>query len=138
MPSLTHTGTSANSTRSRRVCRLVAGVCVVGVFDLALTIHFMTTTGMHEVNPVARSIALTSPGLLVLFKAALTALSAGILMRVRDRASAEVGAWLAAAVMLALSAQWARVIAVDPGALLAPPTGLTVTLGAADPGHPSF
>lgn len=96
------------SGRGRRVAALACAVAAIGMIDLSLTVGFMATTGLPEGNPLARQLASTGPLILVCFKIVTVALNAGILLGLRRRGSAEVGAWLSLVIMLAMLGQWAR------------------------------
>jgi len=93
--------------RALRVTNLVTAATVMQVMDLALTLTFMTTAGMEELNPIALRIAqdLGSLGL-VTFKLGCMAVMAGGLLWVRHRASAELGAWVCVAVLTMLCVHW--------------------------------
>jgi len=100
------------SLRSRRVLLLLVATAIMCMVDLALTLTYVTSVGMVEVNPVARAVmALGSPAAVALWKIALTAFSVGVLFRFRATRTAEIGAWAGALVMLCLSLHWARYVA---------------------------
>jgi len=92
---------------------LIAAVAVMQCFDLSLTLAFMRTMGMLELNPLARWVAAGGgPLALIVFKAATMSLCAGILISLRRRRSAEIGACVACAVMVLLSARWVDQIGI--------------------------
>ncbi len=101
------------ATRSLRVIVLVSITVVLGVLDLALTIHYMGTIGLPEANPLARLLAEISPGLLVAGKLALVAINAGLLLALVKQRSAEIGAWVSCIVLVALTIHWTNYIAAD-------------------------
>jgi uncharacterized BrkB/YihY/UPF0761 family membrane protein len=93
--------------RSLRVTILLLATCLMCLADLALTLTFVTTTGMLEANPLARSVMEhNSPGLVVVWKLATMVLGLGILYWIRRNKWAEVGSWVCFAVMAALSIHW--------------------------------
>lgn len=93
--------------RSRRVVTLAAGIVLLSLLDLVMTLTFLTHVGMEEANPLARGImAYGSPVLLALWKAACVGLTVGILFTFRRTRQAEVGAWVCALVMGWLTVRW--------------------------------
>lgn len=101
--------TRAEVRRGRRVLWLALAVLIMSAVDLALTLTYVTTTGMVEVNPVARHVmSLNSPALLAVWKAATLGLGLGIMVRYRHTRAGEAGVWIAAGVLLALMVHWVR------------------------------
>ncbi len=97
--------------RSSRVIVLLALVAIMSVVDLYLTILYITHTGMNEINPLARAMMeYKSPALLGLWKVATVTLGVGILSFIRHKRSAEVGAWVACAVLGMLMNHWLHYI----------------------------
>lgn len=97
--------------RSFRVVLLLAAIGAMSAIDLYLTILFLTHTGMPEANPLARAlISYQSPLVLAAWKFLTVAVCAGILYLVRHRRSAELGAWVGAAVLAGLMSHWVRFI----------------------------
>lgn len=95
--------------RPVRVVLLGAAIAAMSVVDLYLTLLYLTNTGMSEANPVARAIiAYQSPAVLGVWKALTVALCVGILYLIRERRSAELGAWIGALVLGWLMVHWAR------------------------------
>ncbi|MCA9303329.1 MAG: hypothetical protein KC996_04340, partial [Phycisphaerales bacterium] len=85
----------AAGTRPFRVITLVVMIAVMSVVDLYLTILYVTHTGMSESNPLARAMmGYQSPAILALWKLATVVLSLGILVMIRTKRSAEIGAWI--------------------------------------------
>jgi hypothetical protein len=99
--------------RGVRVCILLAAACILGTYDLALTLLFSTTVGMVEMNPLARAImrVYDSPWMLSAWKVLTMGLSAWIIYRVRHRRIGEAAAWIAFLVLVVLSLHWARFVA---------------------------
>ena len=96
-------------SRQVRVWALVAVIVVLSGFDLSRTLHHQARSTMAEANPVARWImSYESPGLLIGWKAASVMVAAGILLPLSRRVSAEVGAIVSAALLVALAVHWFR------------------------------
>lgn len=97
--------------RPFRVVLLAVAIALMSMVDLYLTMLYLTHTGMSEANPVARAIiAYQSPVVLAVWKTLTVALCVGILFLIRERRSAELGAWFGAAVLGLLMAHWTRYI----------------------------
>ncbi len=93
--------------RAQRVTLLLAATCLMCLADLALTLTFVTSIGMLELNPLARSVMEhNSPELVVAWKLATMVLGLGILYWARRNKGAEVGSWVCFVVMAALSIHW--------------------------------
>lgn len=110
--------------REKRVVFLAVSIAVLGMIDLAITMHYMSTTGMPEANPIARYLVGVSPGLLVMYKVAITAFVSGVLIALAKHRSAEIGSWIGLVVMLALTIHWAAYVNADlNGEIFAPMQG---------------
>ncbi len=95
--------------RPSRVVLLVAAIAAMSVVDFYMTLLYLTNTGMSEANPLARAIiAYQSPAVLGVWKALTVSLCVGILYLIRERRSAELGAWVGVAVLGWLMVHWAR------------------------------
>ena len=94
--------------RAARVNFLLILVMALSAVDLALTLHWMQTIGMYESNPLVAYLARAtgSPLALSAFKALSVMISAGLLYRLRSHVQAELGAWMAALVLVALCVRW--------------------------------
>ena len=92
--------------RSGRIWVALAVAATFALADLWLTVYFMSTTGMSEVNPVARMLADLGPGALVSFKLLSLLVNGSILLACRKRLSGELGAWASVLVMVMLTAHW--------------------------------
>lgn len=92
--------------RADRVCLLIGVAASLSLADLWLTVHFMRTTGMVEINPLARLIAGAGPLGLALLKGASVVVHGVVLGVLRRRRSAEVAAWVSVAVLTILTVQW--------------------------------
>lgn len=94
-------------SRRWRVLVLLAVVVAMSATDLYLTVMYATTIGLPELNPLARTLLRHGSVLdLVLWKLGTVGLCAGILFRLRDRRSAEMGAWIAFVALALLTWQW--------------------------------
>lgn len=111
---------SGSTVRSRRVSVLVFSFVVLGVADLALTLAYMNTIGLFEGNPLARALAQHGgQGALALFKIATIAVSSAILVWLRTHRAAELGAWVCAGAMIAVSLQWGQYAVASDEVVLA-------------------
>ncbi|MEC9374505.1 MAG: hypothetical protein VYC34_11710 [Planctomycetota bacterium] len=101
--------TPADAARRRRVILLVLAMVLMGLADLSLTLTYMKSVGMFEVNPIARfMIAIGGEGQLIRYKLFTIVLSGGLLYLLRRHRCAELCAWLGCAAMLALTVHWTR------------------------------
>jgi hypothetical protein len=100
--------------RPERTLVLLAVVLGLSMFDLGMTVHEVSTSGMFEDNPLARLfLGLTGhPASLGALKALSLVVSMGLLMHLRCHWQAEIGAWVAVAILLWLTARWAMYLAV--------------------------
>ena len=119
----------ALSRRGTRIALAIGVASVLGLADLWLTVHFMQTTGMNELNPIARAMVGLSPAALVCYKLLCMLVNGLILTALRGRPSAELAAWACVALMVALTAHWHQyaggaheVASMDPAMLVADPT----------------
>lgn len=102
--------------RARRTTLLLLAMSLMGLTDLLCTLAYMRTSGMVEMNPLARWIAVEGGTAgLVAFKLSTLGISAGILFALRYRRIAERCAWMGAVCMLALTAHWVHYNAHIPG-----------------------
>lgn len=128
-PSRTPDDTEAQAVRRRRVTLLALAMTLMGLADLQLTLTYMRSVGMIELNPLARAmISLGGAQQLVLFKLFTILLSAGILYLIRWHRTAEVCAWVSCAALLALTLHWARYTEHPPAA----PGSTVAQLSSAD------
>jgi hypothetical protein len=98
-------------SRPHRVGLLLLAITIMAGADLALTLNYITSIGMVELNPVARAVmSLGSTTAVVIWKVALTAFTVGVLFGLRRRAIAEVATWACATVMVLLSMHWLNFI----------------------------
>lgn len=93
--------------RATRVLLLLGTALIVSVADLVMTLKFVTSVGMIEANPIARWIMKSGDATtLTIFKMVLTLASLGVIFYFRKKRSAEIAAWVAFGIMLALSLRW--------------------------------
>ena len=98
-------------TRSRRVIALALAIVLMSSVDLYLTLLYVTSMGMNELNPLARAMmSYESPTVLAVWKFATVALCLGILFYIRTRRSAEIGAWVGFLVLGWLMTHWVHFI----------------------------
>lgn len=91
----------------RRVALLAVLITIMGLADLAMTLTYMRSTGMFELNPLARLMVATGgESQLVIFKLLTLSCSAGVLYLLRRHRIVEPTAWCCALVMAALTAHW--------------------------------
>lgn len=84
-------------------------IVLMSVADLKMTLFYVTSVGMTEVNPIARFLMVYGGVCsIVLWKAATVACGVFILWRIRRHRVAEVGAWICCAVLAALCVHWFR------------------------------
>jgi hypothetical protein len=93
--------------RDRRLLLLVLAIVLMSLVDLSCTLTYMRTTGMIELNPLARQmVAIGQAQQLILFKLFTTVLSCGALYLARRNPKAELCAWLCTALMVWLMIHW--------------------------------
>lgn len=95
------------ASRSRRVCLLLAGVLVMSLADLDMTLAYARSVGLMEENPLARLVmTYGSAWVLALWKIASVGLCLFILYKARRTRYAEIAAWICFAVLVWLSVRW--------------------------------
>jgi hypothetical protein len=92
--------------RAERVRLILLLAILLGLTDLTLTVHFMSTSGMIEMNPIARELGESDPVNMAIFKCLTIAVNGGILWAFRRRFSVELGAWITLFVLAGLTVQW--------------------------------
>lgn len=104
---------AVGDARARRVVILVLAAGALGLLDLAFTLTYARSTGMVEMNPLARAmIDLGGAAQLVRFKLLTILVSGGALYVIRRRAGAEWCAWISLGILVGLSAHWVRYSAI--------------------------
>lgn len=95
-------------TRPRRVTILLAGVIILSLADLAMTLNHLTTVGMIEANPVAAFLIRStgSPWILTAFKLLTVGICVSLLYGLRRHLESEVAAWCALVVLVVVSFVW--------------------------------
>lgn len=84
-------------------------IVLMSIADLKMTLAYVTTVGMTEVNPIARFLMLYGGVCsIILWKSATVACGVFILWRIRRHRVAEVGAWICCAILAALCVHWFR------------------------------
>ncbi len=95
------------TSRERRVYILVTLMIMLGLGDLYATVMHAFYFGMGELNPIARwLINAGDPLALILFKLGTMGVAVGLLLKARHRPSGEIGCWLLALVLVALTLYW--------------------------------
>jgi len=80
---------------------------LMSIGDLYMTLTYLMSVGMMELNPIARGILqFDSPTLLGLWKVVTLSLGLSILYRLRATRKVELGAWICFMVLSALTAYW--------------------------------
>ncbi|HRX87622.1 MAG TPA: DUF5658 family protein [Phycisphaerae bacterium] len=91
--------------RSRRVVMLLAGVWLINIFDLTLTLLASADGVLHEENPIARAL-LHNPAALLAFKLSLVAAATTVLFNFRRFRCAEIACTLALFIYAGVAIQW--------------------------------
>lgn len=95
--------------RPTRVSTLLAGVVILSLGDLYMTLVHLLNFGMFEGNPVARGImAHGSPAMLIIWKLVTVGFAVAVMFWARRRISAEAGALFCCLVLTWLTLQWAH------------------------------
>ncbi len=96
------------SKRSERVTWLLAGVILLSLADLFLTLTYLTSVGMSEGNPIALWLLHTTNSIwpLALYKMATVAVCVTLLYRNRCKRQSELASWCAMCILVALSIWW--------------------------------
>ena len=81
----------------------------MGLADLSITLTYMRSIGMIELNPIARHmVAIGSCDQLIRYKLFTMGLSCGVLYLLRRHPRAELGAWICTILLLGLTFHWVR------------------------------
>ncbi len=133
---ITHAGAHHPSDRrTGRVLWLLAGITVLSLADLLLTLTYMMSVGMNEGNPIAAWIvtATQSPWALAMYKLVTVTICVGLLYRVRHQRVGELAAWCSLLILVALSVWWNQYARYQP--LL--PRGEVLVMAGPDLNHTS-
>lgn len=88
---------------------MLAGIVLLSLADLYMTLVHLKGFGMAEANPLARGIiSYDSSAALVLWKVATVGLAVGILIYARKKGTAEIAAAIGCAILCWLTVQWAH------------------------------
>ncbi|MHC4948598.1 MAG: DUF5658 family protein [Planctomycetota bacterium] len=95
-------------SRPRRVAVLLAGIVVLSVADLVVTMAHLKSTGMLEANPIAAFLirSTESASVLALYKAVTVGISVSLLYRLRRHLAGELAAWCAVGILTGMSVMW--------------------------------
>lgn len=95
------------SARSRRVVLLIVVLVGLSIIDLLLTLEYVRTIGMAELNPIAAWILRQgSTAGLVAWKFGTVMMAATIIFSIRHRVRGEFAAWVCALILVCLTAHW--------------------------------
>ncbi len=103
-----HETATRSFNRPRRVVLLLAGIIVLSAADLFEALTHLRGPGLLEANPVAALVIRTTGSALVLsaYKVLTVGICIGLLYRLRGRATGELGAWCAVAILAVMSWHW--------------------------------
>ena len=106
----TANGLGFMSLRARRVALLVAGIIVLSLADLLITIAFLRANSMMEANPIAAYlIRLTqSAWVLAAYKALTVLICVALIFKVRRHLAGEVAAWCALGILTVMAVMWGQ------------------------------
>jgi hypothetical protein len=95
-------------SRPRRVVILLMAVVCLSLGDLILTLEYLRTVGLMEVNPIARYLleATGSAWALAAYKLMTLGVCVGLLYRLRSRLVSEIAAWLGLVVLALTAMSW--------------------------------
>ncbi|NNF42900.1 MAG: hypothetical protein HKN62_07605 [Phycisphaerales bacterium] len=87
---------------------VLAGVVILSIADLIVTLGYLRTIGMVEANPIAAYLIkhTQSPWVLSAYKAVTVGICISLLYRVRWHRSGEVAAWCALGILVVMSVLW--------------------------------
>jgi hypothetical protein len=94
--------------RSERVIWLLAGVVVLSLADLFLTLTYLTSVGMSEGNPIAVWLLHSTNSVwpLAVYKMMTVAICVSLLYLHRRKRQSELASWCAMCILIALSIWW--------------------------------
>ncbi len=96
------------AARPRRVSWLLAGVLLLSLIDLLVTIAHLRSVGMVEANPIAAFLIRSTNSVWVLsaYKLVTVGICLSLLYRLRRHVEAEMAAWCAIAILTGVLCQW--------------------------------
>ena len=96
------------ANRVARVYLLLMFVTVLSTLDLFLTLHQMQASGMAEANPIVVKLLAIMPSAwtLAAYKTLSVGVWVGLQVLVRRTLVGELGAWLAAAILIGVIVAW--------------------------------
>jgi len=94
------------AARSHRVLCMLAGLWLINLFDLMLTVLAHAQGVLDESNPIARRLLPLGPQALGVFKLVLVAGASAVLIRYRTRFIAEVSAALMLTIYAGVAVRW--------------------------------
>ncbi len=96
------------AARTRRVSWLLAGVLLLSLTDLLVTIVHLRSVGMVEANPIAAFLIRSTNSVWVLsaYKLVTVGICLSLLYRLRRHFEAEMAAWCAIAILTGVLCQW--------------------------------
>jgi len=100
-----------SAIRARRVVLLVAGIWIVGVFDLVLTLLAEKIGGFEDANPIVAEITHIWE-LLVVFKLFTLMFASAIFLKYRRKRFTEFGCWAVGIVHVVLAFLWLQYYAL--------------------------
>ena len=94
--------------RENRVYLLLMFVTLLSTLDLFLTVHQMKAAGMAEANPIVVKLLTMIPSAwaLAVYKTLSVGVCVGLQVLVRRTLLGELGAWLAAAILMGVIVTW--------------------------------
>ncbi len=94
--------------RENRVYLLLTFVTLLSTLDLFLTLHQMQASGMAEANPIVVKLLTMMPSAwtLAAYKTLSVGVWFGLQVLVRRTFMGELGAWLAAAILIGVTVAW--------------------------------
>ncbi len=93
--------------RGRRVMLLALLVLLLSIGDLLTTLIFLQSTGMEEVNPVAKFVMQSGSVMnILIFKAGSVFTCLSVILLIRFRWQGELAAWIATFILVSLTAYW--------------------------------
>ena len=94
--------------RAHRVIVLVAGIVILSLADLVVTLAYLKANWMMEANPLASYIirSTQSAWALAAFKCCTVTVCATLLLRLRRARAGEVAAWCGIGLLTVMSIMW--------------------------------